>query len=88
MSLENISPILVRHDILTTLILCSFRYAIDRDTGVNIEISKIISYYKDEIGDWAKAQIIRDIKRKINVIGFKYAEDLIAWKRVLKELES
>ena len=46
---------------LTTLLLYAFRYAIERNTGVSYEMSSILMCHKDELPEWAKHQIVRDI---------------------------
>ena len=71
---------------LTTLCLCAFRYAIDRETGISFEIADMLMRHKDGILEWARDQIKRDILHKIDRNGFKYEEDLENWKSLRDKL--
>ena len=62
------------------LFLCSFRYALSRSTGVSYDISEMLITYKDELPQWAKEQIIRDIEREIERMN---ESDIENWKRVI-----
>ena len=71
---------------ITTLCLCAFRYAMDRNTGISYEISNIIMRHADNIYPWAKEQMKRDIERKIVVDGFKYPCDLENWVEMMERI--
>lgn len=73
---------------LTTLCLCSFRYAIDRETGISFEICSIIERHINIIFPWAKEQMARDIKRKIEGEGFKHAHDAENWQDLMEKLDA
>lgn len=63
---------------LTTLMLCSFRYAIPRRTGVSHEISNLIGKYLMVIEPWALEQIVRDIEHGIEFYEL-YKDDIEHW---------
>lgn len=71
---------------LTTLLLFSFRYAVDRTTGISHEICDLISKFKSDIDPWALDQIKRDLKRKIDVGVFQLDYDKENWSRLLDKL--
>lgn len=69
---------------LTTLCLCAFRYAIERETGVSYEISEILIKHKDYLPEWAKQQIVRDIEHESDIFD-KY--DHANWVNVVESFE-
>lgn len=71
---------------LTTFCLYTFRYALDRETGISREISNLILKYAEGLDEWVKTQIKRDIKRKIDSNGFKHVHDLENWKNLMDKL--
>jgi hypothetical protein len=72
----------------TTLCLCSFRYAIDRETGISFEICNIIERHINIILPWAKEQMARDINRKLGAEGFKHAHDEENWRELKEKLDA
>ncbi len=52
---------------LETLIICSFRYALNRRTSVCEEICDLILKHKERLPSWAQDQFRRDIHYEIEV---------------------
>ena len=48
-----------------TLCLCAFRYALNRNTGIDHDISLIIDQNKENIESWAMKQMDRDTSYRI-----------------------
>lgn len=71
---------------LTTLCLCSFRYALTRKTGVSYEISEILIKQKDYLPEWAKQQIVRDIDIELEADKFNKF-DHANWMNVVESFE-
>lgn len=74
-------------DDINTLILFSFRYAIDRKTGDFADVCSIIK--RNKIPDWVRDQLIRDCERsiafkdfeKIDGENFRECEKLLVFLR-------
>ncbi len=71
-----------------SLILCAFRYALERETGISFEICNLIEKHKNILPGWIKGQMIRDIQHKIDGDGFKQACDMENWKVICEKLKS
>ena len=75
-------PIQIRSDILTKLILSSFRYAVMRNNGHLTEIGELIISYKNDIESWARAQIIRDLHRIISMNELSSEDELAGTAKI------
>lgn len=68
----------------TQIVLCGFRYALGRHTGIAEEFAEYIYEYWDNIQIWAQKQIVKDIRESIHIDKDMNSEDVLAWSRVLR----
>ena len=71
---------------LTTLILCSFRYALGRSTYIVQEIADLIIQFKDELPFWVKARICKEISSAYLRKEFRSEYDEKTWLKLARDL--
>lgn len=70
-----------------TLVICAFRYAVERSTYVTAEISDLIRRHLSELTEQTIDILKREINRVIERKEFISTIDIPIWKNLLKDIE-
>lgn len=73
-------------NIINTLVVCAFRYALGRSTYVVSEIADIIINYKSLLTIETKDLIRKEIDNALEMDQVRMVMDKIIWENVLTEL--